>query len=299
MFVFRIFLISFTDLLAQFSILIYFLLNKNSDQPYLDYLLIFNILFQYLFCKILLKTRYYRHHFLSFIINGISLLILSIVTHSKSEFVFNGKYIIFASVMIFKTSCYSFGNVIGKFSLTKDYLSPFSLLMYKGIMELLLLLICSIPFFFLKLTDDNIILFKGFDFYYKNTYVLVYCILLMIFNFFYNTFIWTITDRFSPSHLSMIYILEYIASKLFDIIYNGEIDIDEIDLIIYFFLIIGAAIHNEIIIINFCKLNEHTKMRFNEKSLDDLTQAALISNDLNDSGNIEMIRTMGTSESDE
>ena len=299
LFFLRIFLISFTDLLAQFSILLFFLLNKSS-QPYLDYLLIFNILFQYLFCKIFLKTRYYRHHVLSFIINGIGLLLLSIITHCNDKnFKLNGTYIIFASVMIFKTACYSFGNVIGKFSLTKDYLSPLSLLLYKGLIEIILLLIFSIPFYFLKLSNDDKILFKGFDFYFKNKNILFYYILLMIFNFLYNVFIWTITDKFSPSHLTMTYILEYIASQLFNIIYFLEVNLNTIDFIIYFLLIIGAAIHNEIIIINFCKLNEHTKMRYNEKALEDIIQAELISNDLNDSGNIEMIKTIGTSESEE
>lgn len=288
--IFHLFLISFTDLLAQFIILVFSLLD--SYYIYLDYLLIFNIFFQYFFCRILLKKKYYRHHYLSFIINIISLLIFSIVQHCNSKVnITNLKYIIFALIMILNTGCYSFGNVIGKIVMTNNFLTPYSLLMWKGTLELILLLLSSIPFFFIKFNGS--ILFSGFSFYFKKRKRILLFIALMICNYWYNVFIWTITDRFSPSHLTMANVLEVVAFKIFEMIYYKKIDVKAFEFIIYLFLIIAAAIHNEIVIINICKLNEKTKRSFDEKALDDLIQAELFKEggDLNDSNTIEMIPT--------
>ena len=289
---FHLFLISFTDLLAQFIILVFSLLVGYDE--YLNYLLIFNIFFQYFFCRILLKKKYYRHHYLSFIINIISLLIFSIIQHCNSNSkvnITNLKYLIFALIMILNTACYSFGNVIGKIVMTNNFFTPYTLLMWKGIIELILLLLASIPFFYIKFNGS--ILFSGFSFYFKDTKIILLYIALMICNYWYNVFIWTITDRFSPSHLTMANVLEVVAYKIFEMIYKLEIDLEAFEFIIYVFLIIAAAIHNEIVIINVCKLNEKTKKSFDEKALDDLIQAELFKegSDLNDSNNIEMIPT--------
>ena len=140
---FKIFLVALSDLLAQLVILIFYIINPGS-QPYLDYLLIFNIFFKYLFSRIFLKNRFYKHHYLSFIINIISLLIFSIIQHIKNKNKVNFSYFIFALVMIFNTACYSFENVYGKIILTNEYyLSPPNLLMKKGIIQIILLLIVA------------------------------------------------------------------------------------------------------------------------------------------------------------
>ena len=286
----NLFLVSFSDLLAQFILLI-FSLFINYYQ-YLDYILLFNILLQYLFCRMFIKKKYYRHHYLSFIINLISLLIFSIIQHFNSNIdIRDPKYIFFSIITILNTACYSFENVIGKIIMTNNFFTPYSLLMWRGIIETILLLIFSIPFFFVKFS--GITLFSGFSFYFKEKKRIFLFILLIICNYWYNVFIWAITDRFSPSHLAMGNVLEVIAYKIFRMIYDKRIDLKAFEFIIYIFLIIAAAIHNEIVIINFCKLNEKTKMKFDEKALNDLMSAELFKEgiDMNDSNNIEMIKT--------
>ena len=82
----NIFLVAITDLLAAYVKLIFFLVNKNYERPYIKYLLIFNIFFKYLFSKIFLKNKFYRHHYLSFVINIIGLVLLEIsqITGNKN-----------------------------------------------------------------------------------------------------------------------------------------------------------------------------------------------------------------------
>ena len=285
----KILLVSFSDLLAQFVILIFYILNSDS-QPYLDYLLIFNIFFKYLFCKIFLNTKFYRHHYLSFIINIISLLMFSIIQHIKNENKVTLSYFIFALVMILNTACYSFENAYGKIILTNEYyLSPSNLLMKKGAVQIILLLIFSFPFFFIKISGR--ILFSGFSFYFRD-WLLLKIIALMICNFAYNLFIWVITDKFSPSHLTMANVLEVVAYKIFYMISNGIYKLEIFEYFIYILLIIAAAIHNEVIVIHICKLNEKTKMRFNEKALDDLIQSDIYDDDEDLDENNEIIEMM-------
>ena len=290
----HIFLVSITDLLATYVKFLFFLLNKNAGNPYLQYLLIFNMFFKYIFSRIFLKNKFYRHHYLSFVINIIGLIFLDLIQIEDSKNVKkDSTYFKFVFVLIFNTGCYSFGNVIGKRALVQEYLSPYSLLMLKGILELILLLIFSVPFFFLKTTDDHELIFKGFAFYINTPIKAFNTLLLMISNFLYNVFIWIITDKFTPSHLTMTNILEEIAYDIFSIIYEFKITW-EIDLlyksIIYLVLIIGAMIHNEVVVINICGLNKKTKYHFDINALLDMEQTK----EIKEEEDLEMILKVDT-----
>lgn len=290
----RIFILSLSDLLAQYLPFIFSLFAPGVF-PYLDYLLIFTILFIYLFCNLLLKTRFYRHHYLSFLINIISLFIFSIIhiiRNISSHQIYKILYYVFSFIMIFKTACYAFENVFGKIIIDEEFLSPVSFLLCRGISELILLLIFSIPFFFLKFNSKT--LFSGFSDNLDSFISILKIILLMISNFIYNFFIWTIIDKFSPGHLTMASVLEVISYKLFGIIFESKSlpKNEYYELVIYIFLIIAACIYNEIFVIKICGLNKYTKYRFEEKALDDF-----YSTDMNTS--MEMIPKTNTLESTE
>ena len=63
----RTLILAICDFFAQYNIfLLYFLVNDDSlldVKERMDLLCIINILSIYLFSKILLKTRYYKHHY--------------------------------------------------------------------------------------------------------------------------------------------------------------------------------------------------------------------------------------------
>lgn len=145
----RTLLVAISDFIAQYSIFL-FDLFVDVEKVKLDLLLIFSILSIYIFSKILLKTFYYKHHKLSFFINIICLIIMGSVDIYNIYPKWNIKILYYILINIFSSVCYSFEDVIGKKALIEEFLSPYSLLLYKGVYELIIIILFSIPFFFLK-----------------------------------------------------------------------------------------------------------------------------------------------------
>ena len=265
----RTLLVSISDFAAQYSVFLFYVFVQL-DSVKLDLLTIFNILSIYLFSRILLNVHFYKHHKLSFYINLICLMIMGSVDIYNIYPDWNLKVLLFILIKIFSSFCYSFEDVIGKKALTEEFLSPYKLLIYKGVYELLILIISSIPFFFYKIGDQNIyyIFVKNLNSFNKVVLVL----LLMITNFAYNVFIWIINERFSPNDLSMVMAVEGFTNKIYLLLFKfDEVQVGFLiyELIFYLILAIGACIHNEIIILYFCNLNEYTKKNINIKSQED------------------------------
>jgi len=283
----RTFIVAFADFIAQLIIFIFYFIKQENkrdvEEYYLNTLLIFKIISLYILSRLLLNTYFYKHHYFSFIINIICLIILTgidlynINKDNKTDFV---NIIIYISIKIFSTIFYSFENVYGKRTLMKEILSPYSLLIYKGIFQIIFLVFLSIPLIFIETKDANdnykksIIftrIFKSFNYYHviKN-------ISLMIINFFYNILIWIIIDKFSPSHIGMANILESFGASLYLIIFEKEKSNNwtlVVTFTIYFFLIIGTFIHNEFFVINVCGLGENTNLFLDYKAKLDLLQS--------------------------
>ena len=271
----KTFLVSLFDLVAQFSDVIFYIFIAINDLE-INFLIVFKILFKYFLSNLILKTSYYRHHNFSVMINIICLILISIIDIYKICNNWDINYILFLLLIIFDSIFYALEDVVGKKALIEEFLSPYSILFYKGIYETLLLIIFSIPFFFIKIEDQNI--FYIFVMKLNSFSNIFFVFVSMLTNFAYNVFIWIINDRFSPNDLAMVMVLQGFIDKIYILIFNYEQfkeDLFEtIYLIsIYFILIISACIHNETIIINCCGLNEYTKKNINIKSEKDFEVA--------------------------
>ena len=86
-------------------------------------------------------------------------------------------------------------------------------------------------------------------------------------NFLYNVFLWIIIDKFSADHVSMVMLIDGLTQTIIGIISGGNKNFSEkiTKIILHLILLVGALIHNEIIILNFCGLNENTAKAFKEK----------------------------------
>lgn len=287
----NIFFISITDLTAQFIFVIFFLIYIDFHTPYFYFTLIFNIFFKYIFSMYFLQLKFNRHHYLSFGINLIGLISLCIIDNIGKNYPKDFVYFLYAILVIFNVCLYSFGNVMGKKALTNNYLLPYTLLLFKGIIELLLLIIFSIPLFFIK-TKSGRIAFSGFLIYLNEPIKILKLIALMLSNYIYNFFSWMITDKFSPSHYTMANILEVVAYKLFSIITNIKgyhwTIVEIFYFLTYILLIFGALIHNEVIVINVCSLNKKTKIVMDLEASQDLLEAEKLSEEKQDV-NCEML----------
>ena len=76
-------LVGLFDCLSHISSLLFYIVYGKNERSVpennLSSLLIFNILIIYIFSKLILKTAFYRHHYLSFLMNVICILILGTI----------------------------------------------------------------------------------------------------------------------------------------------------------------------------------------------------------------------------
>ena len=138
-----IFLISFIDFLCQLCF--YFGCHTNKDiindqekkWHNIDYLysfLVIDIIARYLFSILILKTNFYFHHYLSFLIDIIILLILFII---DIIYKMNEYNLYFLILSFFQYVLYSLEDIINKIALIKLFIHPESLLFYKGLYSLI------------------------------------------------------------------------------------------------------------------------------------------------------------------
>ena len=279
------FLASLFDFLSE-AILCVFFFIYNSPELYSSYSLniymIINCVILYIMSYYILKTNFYKHHYLSFLINFICFLIafiIDIVEITKQE-ITDYRYYIYIFVRIIRLTFYSILDSYAKLAMYSSFLSPYSLLLYMSLYEIVFLIIFSIPFIFITVEDfdgSKEIIFKQFLKYLTGT-KLVYTILIFINAFLTELFLMYIIDRFSPSHLALAILLKPFFKNIYNI-FKYMIKGEKVywnqyaNFFIFLLVIIGSMVHNEILIINKWGLNKKTKLflnkEFNDESSDD------------------------------
>ena len=268
---------------------LYFQINYNGYYGDLfNFELSFQIFAQYIMSRLVLKTHFYKHHYLSILINLIAFFIL--ITFDVIEKYFGWPLdMLYFVLYIFLVLEYAYG----KKAMIYGYISPYTLLILIGIYKNILIFIFLVLFipimlsleenFFNDLNDfdgDKILLLLGG----------------FLFNFLSNLFNWILIDRFSPSHLALSLIVENLS---FNIIYIITYGLDEkykiknkfqtsIRIILYIILFLAAMIHNEIFIITKWGLGENTKLFLEEK----LKEEKLLSNSDTDKDILKKFDTM-------
>ena len=271
----RTFIVSVADLSAQYFLFIFYIFFETGKIQ-IDIVLIFNILSKYLLSRLILKTNYYKHHHLSVLINILCFVLFGFTDIQSIYKEWDTNLIYYIGIKIFCTICYSLEDVVGKKALIEEFLSPYAIIFYKGLYELTLLIIVSIPFFFLDVNDENI--FSHFIPKLNSFKKILLVFLLMLINFIYNVFIWIINDRFTPNDLAITMIIKGITDQFEKLIlyfdeFKNHLFVSIYKIIIYLILILGAFIHNEILIINIWGLNEYTKGNLERKSIEDFKNA--------------------------
>jgi hypothetical protein len=267
----RTLLVSISDFIAQFSFFLFYLYTDIGSIK-LDLIIIFKILSIYLFSRLLLNTFFHKHHKLCFYIDFICLIMLGAVDVYNIYPKWSLNVFFYLLVQILNSFCYSFEDVIGKKALIEEFLSPYKILLYKGVYELVILVFFSIPFFFIKIEDQNVFyVFIVTLSSFKNVGLVL---LLMISNFAFNVFLWIIIERFSPNDLAMIMAVEELTNRIAILIFDFNKIKEELasyfyELFFYFIIMIGACIHSEIIILYCCNLNEYTKKNIDIKGQKD------------------------------
>lgn len=274
------------------SLLFYIVYGRNErsiSENNLSSLLIFNTVIIYVLSRFVLKTYFYKHHYFSFLINVICILTLgtidfiNIINTDDKDKGSTGMVIFYIIKKILSIVFYAVEDVIGKKLLMEEFISIYTLLLYRAIFGTIFMIIFSIPFIFVKVTDTSNpnnpvteIIFNRILKLFEdlNAYRII---LFTITNLFYNIFIWLIIDKFSPSHYSISIILESFGTLIRLWITEPEkTDLPVLRMFIFFILIFASFIHTELIVINYCDLQKNTKLFLDEieksefKNIDDI-----------------------------
>ena len=263
---------------------IFFLINNDfySVLIYnLSIYLILNTVTIYLVSYFVLKTHFYKHHYLSLKINSICFvisLIFDIIRIVKLN-IKQYSYYIYIVIRIIKLILLCFLFTYSKKVLNSCFLSPYSIIAFRSIYETIFLTIFSIPLCFIKVYDfkdgdEEIIIFKNFLKYLTGSN-LIYSILMLIDDYLIDIFSMLIIDKFSPSHLTLAMILESFAHMGYKIISKNVKGLDiywnqYANLGIYVILLIGSMIHNEILVINKWGLNAKIQKSLNNEFINEI-----------------------------
>jgi hypothetical protein len=284
--------ISGLDFFCQLLFLIFAILFNNDgviERKNYNFLLIIDILSRFLFCRVILDTYFYKHHIVSMIINFIVFLILgsfdiySIFFQKGKDF---KEVIFFFSFLIIMTIAYSLEDVLNKIALSRESLTPYSLLFYKGLMQIPFVIITSIclmfiddykPFTILSDMDKHLLIRRG---------------LFVIFNIFRSIFLVKVIDKFSSQHLSILKVLESLFMFVYFLLngdYEGNLLLIFVILISFLILTFTSLVYNEILVINLWGLQDYTQHGLDiqaEKDLRDaVTEISELSSDVSEVSN--------------
>ena len=257
-----IFIISIIDIICQLLIPLKFILEKkvidcsiNNNPPYNLYsLLWFDIFARYLFSRWILKTYFYIHHYFSFFLNFIGLILITIVDLKTK--IINEKYdwllIIISSLQVI---LYSFEDIMNKVAFRTLYILPNTLIFYKGLVQLFYFAIISVLFF--TLIEDFNVFKENFHFLFE----LQHFICFVPFNIMRTIFLVKVIDSFSAQHMALLRISESVVIYIYTLIkdFKEEGELCYLKIIGFTFLLISSLIHNELIIINQTKLKAKTE----------------------------------------
>ena len=259
-----IFIISFVDIICQLLIPIKFIIEdklfheiKYKDRTHLFFLLLFDIFARYLFSRWILKTYFYIHHKLSFILTIIGLIPISYVDLFKKiklNNYYNSFYVIIVAIMYI---LYSFEDIMNKVAFRALSILPYTLIFYNGLFMLGYFVIISIFFFLFGLYDFQ----NDFDIFF----VLKYSLCFLPFYILRDYYLIKVIDTFSAQYMALLRVAESIV--IFGYYHpkgkEKSFGLNSYDYLLqwigFFFLLISTLIHNEIIIINHPKLKQKTK----------------------------------------
>ena len=274
--------ICIVDYVCQFLFLLFSLIFRDDDiiqRKNNNYLLIIDILSRFIFCRLILDTYFYKHHIVSMIVNIIIFIIVGIFDF---HFIFKDqteleKTIIYFCFLIFQSIAYSLEDVLNKIALSKELLTPYSLLFCKGLLEIPLLIITTIIIYFI---EDPFSYFSSLDSKEKK-YDLIRRGIFIILNIFRSIFLVQVIDKFSSPFLSILKVLESLFMFLYFLIVDkyNEDKINDVSIYIYIipvsFIIIvfTSLVYNEVIVINCCGLEDFTQYGLDVQAEKDLRDA--------------------------
>ena len=256
----------------------YFTRKENIRQCRNSIGLIYEILILYILSLLILKEKYYKHHYISIAPVCVSLIVLFIKYLKQFDNPEYSIYNVFWYYLVYYVLYCSFDVLLKKYFLVYFYSIYFVLLIIGAIVCIPLLIYDIVAYFVNK--DSSGIIIALIDNINSFTRFLLFLVDL-IFTFIQNLgLFWTIY-YFTPFHLIIcefiseliFYYIQLIQFKVygnanFQFLYETNNII--IFSVIFFINILCSFIFNEIIILKFCKLEYYTKKYIKDRAQNDV-----------------------------
>ena len=207
-----------------------------------------DIFFRYLFSKIILKTKIYKHHKVSIIICIIGFVLL--IANDCIFISFKIINIIYILIILPRAILFPLEDTINQILLSKYFLLPHYLMVYRGIIE----------FAFFSLITFILIILK-IELFEINMEFYIYCILLISYSI--KAFcLMKVIYIFNSQYVSFLVISETVGATIvmfLDKDAEKTVVTNILEVISLILVIFGTLIYNEIIIINLFGLEAKTK----------------------------------------
>ena len=229
---------------------------------------IFDILFMSLFSNLILKTKLYKHQYISMIIIIILGFILNIIKYFNLGDTKNKLDPFELSMKLLSEICLSLSMVIVKYNMEKTYCSPYEICIWEGLIGLILNIIILVIVNQLRVTISGIEypnnFYELFDNYDIND--LIICFVELIMNAIYNMVIFVTCDFFTPFHILITSIIKEFYSYLQT---DGNLVLNILGICILIFIAFMFLVFVEIIELNFWNISYNTKKNIELRSLTD------------------------------
>ena len=258
-----ILLISFLDFTARFHRIFFFIIFEIYSLNILVtiWLISFDLISRIVFCRIILKTKLYKHHLVSliFCFIGFSILfVFGIINIENNEInLWIYLFFIFISKVLFALE-----DTINKILLTDKFLLPHYLMFWRGLFSFVIILLFTI----IILTCTSKINLEYYKYVLENEDLwkeIISKIFYVICNFLKVFSIFKIIYIFTPQHVAFLNVVENLIELIQNIINVDGVSKNIVhfifDMISLVLISIGTLIFNEMIILNFFGLNKNTK----------------------------------------
>ena len=229
-----------------------------------------DILSRILFSFLILKTKLYKHHIISIIIFCIGFLITAYFGMSGFDSKNDWYYLLF---MISSRIFYALEDTISKILLTNKFLLPHYLMFLRSSFSLIIIIILIIILSLTSAINFN---------YYKDLIhssdlgIEILKKLFIVVSTFFKTFcVFRIIYIFSSQHVGFCNMISCLIQIIkYSIKYKkiNNLILFIFDIISLIFIVLGALIFNEMIIVNVFGLNENTKIGIIQKEVLDNEQ---------------------------
>ena len=232
--------------------------------------------------KFILKEKIYNHQkiFLYISLIGILLTFMPIILLFNKNDIPTNIYVFIEEI------CYALFLILLKYLIVYLYASPFICLFYIGIGYFTISIIYYMIYSLIKFHNfsliTNIFIYSNFEI---EKLLYLYIFLIIIFSAFYHTSVFLVINYFSPT---LLLITEFIKPILFltykyiayKVVKKEEEKLKEEErgirnMIFYYsgyiIVLICALFYNEIIICNYCNLNENTRKFIEQRQIEELS----------------------------